>query len=127
MSEFVLDASALLALLNAEPGADAVFAALGQASISAVNFSEVIAKLAENGMPEDAIHEALDALGLEVVSFDNEQSFAAGLLRPLTKAFGLGLGDRACIALSKSRNAVALTTDRAWQNLNLGAVVQIIR
>ena len=127
MSDFVLDASALLALLNDEPGADLVASALAQASVSAVNYSEVVAKLADSGMPEDAIREALDGLGLDVVAFDSECALAAGLLRPVTKALGLGLGDRACLALSKSKGAVALTTDRVWQDLNFGVAIQMIR
>ena len=45
----VLDASALLALLLAEPGAARVAALLPDATVSAVNLSEVVAKLAEHG------------------------------------------------------------------------------
>ena len=80
----VLDASALLALLNAEPGADVVREAVSDAAISAVNFSEVVAKLAEGGMPGEAIAEALDGLELNVLPFDADQALAAGLLRPVT-------------------------------------------
>ena len=49
MSEVVLDASALLALLNDEPGAGEVEKTVPGAIISAVNLSEVVAKLAERG------------------------------------------------------------------------------
>ncbi len=55
MDETAIDASALLALLNEEPGADVVAQALPGAVISAVNLSEVVAKLSQAGMPEDAV------------------------------------------------------------------------
>ena len=73
MPEVVIDASALLALLNDEPGADVVAEALPQGIISAVNLSEVIAKLCDAGMPEKAIHQALQPLGIEIIPFDEER------------------------------------------------------
>lgn len=81
MPDAVIDASALLALLNAEPGADAVAQALPAAVISAVNLSEVVAKLTQAGMPENAIRQALLPLALKVEPFDEEQAYQAGLLR----------------------------------------------
>ncbi|MBI2872580.1 MAG: type II toxin-antitoxin system VapC family toxin [Chloroflexi bacterium] len=112
MPEAVLDASALLALLNAEPGAEVVAAALPQAAISAVNLSEVVAKLADAGMPEAAVREALQGLALDVVPFDTDQAYEAGLLRSSTRGVGLSLGDRACLGLARRLNVPALTADR---------------
>lgn len=89
MSEIILDASALLALLNSEPGVEVVAALITCAVISAINFSEVVAKLADSGMPESAIRLALEGLGLEVVSFDQAQGIMAGLLRVKTRTMGL--------------------------------------
>ena len=94
MAEVVLDASALLALLNDEPGAELVAKSLPQAAISAVNLSEVVAKLADAGMPDEAIRDALRGLPLDVVPFDVEQAYDAGLLRSITRDVGLSLGDR---------------------------------
>jgi len=74
--------------------------AIADASISAVNLSEVIAKLADAGMPEGEIRETLEPLGLEVAEFDADQAYQAGLLRPLTRQFGLSSGGRACLALA---------------------------
>jgi PIN domain nuclease of toxin-antitoxin system len=110
--EVVVDASALLALLNAEPGADIVAEALPGGVISAVNLSEVVAKLCEAGMPENAIRQALQPLGLEIVPFDEEQAYQAGLLRAATQTVGVSLGDRACLSLAKILGVVALTADR---------------
>ena len=89
----VLDASAVLVLLNSESGADVVTEALFDAVISAVNLSEVVAKLSEGGMPEQAIAEALNGLELNALPFDAEAAFAAGMLRPLTRSVGISFGN----------------------------------
>lgn len=125
--ETVIDASALLALLNSEPGADIVAEALPGGVISAVNLSEVVAKLCGAGMPEKAIRQALQPLGLEIVPFDEEQSYQAGLMLTSTHDAGLSLGDRACLSLAKLLGVVALTADRAWEGLPVGTSVKVIR
>ena len=127
MTEAVIDASALLALLNAEPGADIVAEAIPRGVISAVNLSEVVAKLCSAGMPEKAIHRALQPLGLEVVPFDEQQSYQAGLLRSATQNKGVSLGDRACLNLAKILGLVTLTADKAWSGLSVGATIKVIR
>jgi PIN domain nuclease of toxin-antitoxin system len=127
VAEVVLDASALLALLNSEPGADQVAAALSGATISAVNLSEVVAKLAEAEMSEEAIREAVQGLPMEVVAFDQEQAYEAGLLRPPTRGAGLSLGDRACLALARRLALPSLTADRSWEGLGISITVQVIR
>jgi ribonuclease VapC len=128
MKRGVLDASALLALLNGESGSEQVAGIIVEgAAISAVNLAEVVTKLSEIGMPEALIHEVLDSLGLEIIDFDFEQAYQVGLLRPLTRHAGLSLGDRACLALAKQLGLPALTTDRIWERLAIGVIVQIIR
>ena len=127
MPEAVIDASALLALLNDEPGADVVAEALPEGVISAVNLSEVVAKLCDAGMPEKAIHQALQPFGIEIVPFDEEQAYQAGLLRTSTQNFGISLGDRACLSLAKKLGIDALTADRAWTELSIGTTIKVIR
>lgn len=127
MPEAVLDASALLALLNAEPGAPAVAAVVSGASVSAVNYCEVVGKLAEAGMPPAAIRAALDGLGLRIVPFDTQNAHEAGLLRPATKAEGLSLGDRACLVLARTMGATAWTADAVWGRVSVGVTVKVIR
>ena len=126
MSDVVLDASAVLALLQDEPGSDRVLESLPGALICSVNLSEVVAKLTELGMPEPDIRLAL-SLGLEVVAFDEALAYSAGALRPVTRSAGLSLGDRACLALARSRSLPALTTDRAWRDIGVDTVVEVIR
>jgi len=128
MSQGVLDASALLALLNQERGSERVAAIItDKAAMSTVKFSEVVAKLSNDGMPNEMIRDLLDSLELEVIDFDTELAYQTGLLRPFTKHAGLSLGDRACLALAQHLRLPALTTDRVWDALSLGIPVQVIR
>jgi ribonuclease VapC len=125
--EYVLDASALLALLNAETGADLVQDFLPDASISTVNLAEVVTRLSAVGMPENDIRNTLTLLGLEVIHFDEEQAYQAGLLYSYGRVYGLSLGDRACLALARTSAATAVTADRAWEELDLGIEIKLIR
>jgi ribonuclease VapC len=127
LSDFVLDASALLALIQAEPGSDRVALVLDSAVISAVNLAEVVARLVDRGIPGQAIRRHLARLDLGVVAVDEDLAYAAGLLRPATRKLGLSLGDRVCIALARRCGAVALTTDRAWARLEIGVAVELVR
>lgn len=129
MSEgaYVLDASALLCVMLGEPGADAIEALMPEALIGAVNLSEVVAKLQEQGVPDSLIDESLDDLGLTVIPFDADLAMRAGKLRAMTRRSGLSLGDRACLALAMTTGATALTTDRAWAGLSLDVGVQVVR
>ncbi len=96
--------------------------------MSAVNLSEVIAKLADEGVPEPIIRHSIETVGLDIVGFDADDALAAGLLRPSTRAAGLSFGDRACLALAQQGGAPVLTTDRAWADLDLDKVeVQLVR
>jgi PIN domain nuclease of toxin-antitoxin system len=117
MNEPVLDSSAVLAVLLAEPGAERVMPALPGALLSAVNLAEIIGKLAERGMPAEAARTAIAAIGVELVDFDAAQACLAGALRPDTRAAGLSLGDRACLALARLRGVAAVTADAAWARL----------
>lgn len=123
----VLDASAILALLNAESGWERVAEALPTSLISAVNLSEIVAKLADHGVPEAEIRSLLAGLGLEVVPFDHEAALAAGELRRIVGGKKLSLGDRACLALARSRGSAALTADRYWARLAADVEVLLIR
>ena len=128
MSNVVLDASAVLALLNAEPGSELVADALaGGVTMSAINLAEVVAKLSEAGMGADRIREAIDLLAIHIADFDADTAYQTGLLRPRTRAAGLSLGDRACLALAQRLGVPAVTTDRAWERLALGVGVRIAR
>lgn len=128
MARTVLDASALLALLNDEPGADMAAEALdGEPVMSAVNLSEVVAKLVDAGIEAGEVRSLLDGLQIEVVAFDEESAFEAGSLRPSTRRAGLSFGDRACLALGARLAAPVLTADRGWRGLGLPVEVVVVR
>jgi PIN domain nuclease of toxin-antitoxin system len=127
VSEAALDASALLALLNEEPGHETVASVISEAVISAVNLAEVVGKLADQGIADQELRRAIDALGIAVIPFDEAQAYAAGLLRPQTRRAGLSLGDRACLGLARLRKAPAYTTDRGWRKVSAGVEVRPIR
>ena len=125
----VLDASAVLALLQAEPGQDVVMAHLerGACLISAINVTEVLTRLIDRGMRQSDAETALDALELEVATFDHTAARACAALRAETRQHGLSIGDRACLALARQRESVAVTADRAWRLLDCGIRIELIR
>jgi PIN domain nuclease of toxin-antitoxin system len=129
VSEIVLDASAVLALMQSEPGADAVAAVLPGALLGMVNLAEVVTKLCERGMPVDLAHKAVASLGVRIAEFTEEQARLVGELRPLTRSAGLSLGDRACLALGRARSAVVLTAEGIWPQVAdaVGVEVKVIR
>ena len=122
-----LDASAVLAVINSEPGAEMVQDAWTDASISAANYSEVIAKLVEAGLDDAEAIGVLEALPITVHALDAAQAQRAGLLRRQTREHGLSLGDRACLALAMMLGLPAMTADHGWIDLDLGIEIVVIR
>ncbi|MBN1191165.1 MAG: type II toxin-antitoxin system VapC family toxin [Dehalococcoidales bacterium] len=127
MAEAVLDASALLALLNSEPGADMVAEVLPGSIISAVNLSEVVAKLIDAGIPQEIVRQVIEPLGLEIEPFDEKQAYLAGFLRSETRDAGISLGDRACLSLGKTLGLDIYTADKSWKAFSIGINIRTIR
>ena len=123
----VIDASALLALLHSEPGAEVVEEVLEQAAISTVNWSEVYQRWIAHGVDVAGLRADVEALGLEIVPLTVEDAEQAAELWSATRLRGLSLGDRACLALARRLVRPALTADRAWLDLGLGVEVRAIR
>ena len=119
------DASAVIALILGEPGAETVEPIISECVITTVNLAEVVGYFARNGAPEPAIREMLEALRLETVHFDDELAYCAGVLLATTGRAGLSLGDRACLALARRLGIKAITTDRAWSRVARAAGVEI--
>ncbi len=127
MISCVLDASAVLAYLAGETGAEEVARLLDEAAISAVNVAEVATKLADQGAPAEKIRAVIDALGVEIIDCDGPLAFRIGELRGSTRGFGLSLGDRACLATAALRGVRAITADRDWKSLKTGVRIHVIR
>lgn len=127
MAVVVLDASAILCLVQQEPGADRVESHLGEAQVSAVNVCEVLGKLADAGLNPEEAWAAIADLGLQIQPFTPEDARQAAALRLSTKPLGLSLGDRACMALAQRLGCEALTTDRAWASVAAGVALTVVR
>lgn len=127
MSTAVLDASALLALVNREPGGQPVAELLPTAVISAVNWAEVRQKVASVGADARRVAAGLTALGLVVAAFDETDAATTADLYPLTSPAGLSLADRACLALARRHGLPAVTADRSWARLPPDVRVQLLR
>jgi len=123
----VLDASSLLAFLHKEPGAEQVWSALSGALVGAVNWSEVVQKSLQRQADVTGMRQEFTEAGVVFVPFTAEQAEIAAHLWDTTRAFGLSLGDRACLALAVERQLTVLTADRAWSKLSLEVDIQFIR
>lgn len=125
--QVVLDASALLAYLRAEPGSEAVDGVLGSALITSVNWAEVLQKSLSAGVEVEGLRQELQALGLAVEPFSAGDADTAALLWPQTRNLGLSLADRACLSLALRLNLPVLTCDRIWAELTLPLRIQLLR
>jgi ribonuclease VapC len=124
---YVLDASALIAVIRREPGAEFVTPILSNSILSSVNMVEVGTRLIDIGYDPELALEELASLGVEVVPFDHKLAAEAARLRPITRAASLSLADRACLALAMREQATAVTADRAWTRVSLSCPIELIR
>lgn len=124
---YVLDASALLAMLHGEPGGETVQHLLESAAMSAVNWSEVVQKALDRQVNVEGLRQDIEALGLAIIPFSAAHAEQTAHLRALTRQSGLSLGDRACLALAAELGLPAITTDRAWNDLPVEVGIQVVR
>ena len=124
---FVIDASALLAFVRDEPGADRVAAVLSDCVISTVNLGEAVTALVNRGYPAEEARRIMAAVRVDSVPLEPEVALDAGALREPTRSLGLSFGDRVCLSLAAHMDATALTCDRKWTALDIGIAVELIR
>lgn len=127
VAEAVLDASALIAFLRKERGAEKVARVLTRSCISAVNFAETLAKLVHYGKAVEDVTHQIERLRIPIIPFDAEQARIAASLWKATRPVGMSLGDRACLALALSLTVPALTAEREWKTVDVGVQVIPIR
>lgn len=123
----ILDASALLALINQEKGADVVKGYFPDVMMSAVNVAEVATVLHHAGIPSHEVTVLLNDLLQTVIPFEKKHIYQTAFLREKTKHLGLSFADRACLALGLLNQHTIVTADKAWGKLSLGVNIQLIR
>jgi PIN domain nuclease of toxin-antitoxin system len=121
------DASALLALVLAEEGANVATRYLSEGHISSVNLAETMGTLAHRGATRSDLEGLLMDLPLDIVTFEGDAIQESALLRPVTQKYGLSLGDRACLASALVAHVPVLTADRAWSKLADEVGVEVIQ
>ena len=114
----ILDASAILALLNVEPGAAEVRTVVAGSAVSTINLAEVAGKLADYGMTDASIQSAL-RIGFDTVVFGPDELALMPKVRRDTAKYGLSLGDRCCLATALVRKQPVMTADRAWAKVKI--------
>ena len=125
-AQVVLDASAVLALLFGEAGADVVAqACIGGALLSSASYAEASGVLVARGLARNLAEETLDVLGVEVVAFDKAQALETGWLKRIASDARLSLGDRCTLALARTLGLPVLTADPAWAGLAIGVEVRL--
>lgn len=127
MNKCVVDASVLLAVIGGERDWEQAVKWLENAAMSAVNLSEVAAKLSERGAPTEEVQGRLQQYRLRIIPFDRDLAFLAGDMRTKTRSLGLSLGDRACIATGIQLSLPIITAEREWKRLDIGASIELIR
>ncbi len=127
MTTHVADASAILAMLENEPGNKLVAAKLSAIVMSTVNLAEVVSALINKGFAASSARRTLETLEIETHPFDRDLALVVGTLRETTRHLGLSLGDRACLALARHLELPVLTADRVWTELDIGVEVRLIR
>jgi ribonuclease VapC len=129
MRKYLLDASALLAVLTDEPGAEKVrqFLAHHPCSISVVNLAEVAGKLCQLGMPFPLARDACSSFSLKVIAATPEHCWAAAQMAVSGRHLGLSLGDRFCLGTALAEESIAVTADRNWNKIEGGPRLELIR
>jgi PIN domain nuclease of toxin-antitoxin system len=122
----VIDASALLAAVQNEVGAETVRKVIAGSVISSVNWSEVHSKVLIHGVNPEKLKNRLEGLGLGIEPFSVEDADIAGSLIIKTKPLGLSLGDRACLALALRLHKPVLTAEKIWLKLSMDVTIQAI-
>lgn len=126
MAEVVLDASAILALLRSEPGTEEVERVIAEAVVSVVNELEVISKLIWRGQTPEQALDVVRGLPYRLVELDARQARRAGVLWQETRAQGLSLADRCCLALAERERLPAMTADTGWANVAIGVEIRVL-
>ena len=128
MIEYILDSTALIALVGSESGSQRIADLLENSAVSAVNLAETANNLLEKGFSQAEVRESLAKLELKVEDWSEAMAYRSAEFTRYNKSHGLSLGDRACLTLAKHLHATAVTSDRTWSRKPaLGVPIMIFR
>jgi PIN domain nuclease of toxin-antitoxin system len=127
VSEYVVDASAIIALARGEKGFERVEEFRERSVVSAVNLMEAFSRIVRHDVEPQRVHSFLRQAFPIVIPFDREQSETAAIIHAGSRNLGLSHGDAACLALGSMRKATVLTGDRAWKQVDLGVKIMLFR
>lgn len=122
-----MDASAVLAVLRRERGADIVQQHVRGSLISSVNLAEIFYKTDADGADRERVERALMNMQLLEIPFGRDQAEIVASIYPMTIGSSVGFADRACLALAKSHGIPALTGDHDWLKHDIGVEVLLFR
>jgi ribonuclease VapC len=127
-TEYVLDSTALIALLSREPGYEKIAELLDTSAISAVNLAETVHKLVQKGSAPSVVERLLRELHLKIEAWSEDLAYQSADFARYGHSHGLSLGDRACLTLAKHLGSTAVTADRVWRRSpSLGVPLLIFR
>ena len=125
--QYVLDSSAVIALVRREQGWEKVQSALEHSVISAISLTESMTKLIRQGGEPRLVERLLRALDLEVIPWDEQLAWASRHLCPLAWTNGISFADRACLTLARHLDLAAMTADSEWKKPRQGVQVHLFR
>lgn len=126
--KILLDASALIAVMMGESGAEAVERHLDSGvSITSVNLAETISKLMQYGFSAEELEEVIVESQIQVVPFEKAHALLMPIFQPYIKSHNLSLADRVCLSVAQKNGYIVLTTDTTLAKLALDINVRLIR
>ena len=127
MSEFVLDASAVLAYARGEVGEKKVSKVREQSVVSALNLLEAFSKLVRYDVPAESVRTFLREAFPRVLPLDRELAEQSALLHAASRGLGLSYADCVCLTLGSQRKATIVTADRRWIAVEPKRPIELIR
>ena len=127
MSKFVMDASAITAVIRGEDGSENVIPHLRGSLISSINLAEVFCNSRSNQSDPEMDEAAIRTMELETVPFNDQQAMILASIYPQTLGSSVGIADRACMSLAILNDLPIITGDRAWRSHEIGVEIILFR
>jgi len=127
MSIFVLDRSAIVAVIRRELGAEKVLPHLYGGLVSVETIADLLSEAARHGSCIQTALERLKQLQLEIVPFSETHAVLLAELSSLAEKIGITRSDLAVLSLAAERKATILTANEALSKVKCGAKIRLFR